>query len=130
MPPHVNRTMTPFEWGLLILLALLWGGSYFYNAVALKELPPLSIVAARAGGGAVILYLVVRARGLTMPRDAATWRGFFTMGFLSSGREGWRSGRAVVPAARGRRRSAAATAHRGPAATRSPARPQMSTTLL
>jgi drug/metabolite transporter (DMT)-like permease len=84
MPPHINRTMTSFEWALLILLALLWGGSYFYNAVALQALPPLTIVAVRAAGGALILYLVVRARGLAMPRDADTWRGFFTMGFLNN----------------------------------------------
>ena len=41
MPPAVNRTMTPFEWLLLVTLSLLWGGSYFYNAVAVKALPAL-----------------------------------------------------------------------------------------
>ncbi len=84
MPPAINRTMTPAEWALLVFLGLLWGGSYFYNAVALTALPPLSIVAVRSAGGAAILYLVVRATGRTMPRDGATWRAFFVMGFINT----------------------------------------------
>jgi hypothetical protein len=40
-----RMTMTPREWGLLGLLSLLWGGSFFFVAVAVKELPPLTLVA-------------------------------------------------------------------------------------
>jgi hypothetical protein len=41
-----QRAMTPREWGLLGLLSLLWG-SFFFVAVAVKELPPLTLVALR-----------------------------------------------------------------------------------
>jgi hypothetical protein len=30
------------DWGLLVLLSILWGGSFFFNGVALRELPPLT----------------------------------------------------------------------------------------
>ena len=36
--------MTAREWGLLGLLSLLWGGSFFFIGVAVKELPPLTLV--------------------------------------------------------------------------------------
>ena len=84
MTPPINRHMTPTEWALLLALALLWGGSYFYVAIAIKVLPPLTIVAIRVAIGGALLYLVVRATGGTMPRDAKTWRGFFTMGFVNN----------------------------------------------
>jgi hypothetical protein len=32
------------EWAMLIALSVLWGGSFFFNGVAVKELPSLAIV--------------------------------------------------------------------------------------
>ena len=32
------------DWSLLGLLSILWGGSFFFNGVVLKELPPLTVV--------------------------------------------------------------------------------------
>ncbi len=84
MPRQINHQMTPTEWALLILLAILWGGSYFYNAIAIKELPPLIIVAVRVGLGAALLYLVVRLTGGRMPREWTTWRAFFFMGLINN----------------------------------------------
>jgi drug/metabolite transporter (DMT)-like permease len=80
----INRTMTPTEWGLILALGLLWGGSYFYNAVALTALHPLTIVAIRVAVGGALLYAIVRATGGRMPRDADTWRGFFMMGLVNN----------------------------------------------
>jgi drug/metabolite transporter (DMT)-like permease len=76
--------MTATEWGLLLLLCVLWGGSYFYNGVAVKAVPPFSIVAFRVTLGAALLYLAVRVSGHAMPRDAGTWRAFFIMGFTNN----------------------------------------------
>ena len=84
MHAPINRTMTPTEWGLILALGLLWGGSYFYNAVALTALHPLTIVAIRVAVGGALLYLVVRATGGRMPRDLDTWRGFFMMGLVNN----------------------------------------------
>ena len=51
-----QRAMTAREWGLLALLSLLWGGSFFFIGVAVKELPPLTLAALRVGLAAVILW--------------------------------------------------------------------------
>lgn len=47
--------MSPKQWMLLILLALLWGCAFFFVGVALKELPPLTIVLTRVGLAALTL---------------------------------------------------------------------------
>ena len=39
-----NRPMTTIEWGLLIALSALWGGSFLFNGILVRELPPLTIV--------------------------------------------------------------------------------------
>lgn len=76
--------MTPAEWALLVTLALLWGGSYFYIGVAIKVLPALSIVAVRVGLGGALLWLVVRASGQRLPRDRGSWRAFLIMACLNT----------------------------------------------
>ena len=37
------KAMNPTEWGLLVLLSVLWGGAYFFIGVAVVELPPLTV---------------------------------------------------------------------------------------
>jgi len=38
MTPNDNR-IDPRDWSLLGLLSILWGGSFFFNGVLLRELP-------------------------------------------------------------------------------------------
>ena len=49
------KTMDGQDWSLLILLSVLWGGAYFFAGVAVKELPPLTVVLARVLLAAVAL---------------------------------------------------------------------------
>jgi drug/metabolite transporter (DMT)-like permease len=80
----VNRTMTAPEWAMLLALSVLWGGSFFFTGVAVKELPPLTIVVLRVGLAAVMLYATLRLLGLRLPRRAEVWAAFFGMGFLNN----------------------------------------------
>lgn len=84
MPPVIHRTMTATEWSLLVILAVLWGGSYFYVAVAIKVVSAVEIVAFRVTLGAALLYVVVRLAGARMPSDRATWGAFFVMGLTNN----------------------------------------------
>jgi len=53
------------EWLLLIILSILWGGSFFLIEVIVEVLPPLTIVGLRVGLAAlVLLHIIVRAMGL------------------------------------------------------------------
>src|SRR6202451_2643043 len=69
MTVAAQRAMTAREWGLLALLSLLWGGSFFFVAVAVRELPPLTLAALRVGLAALILWATAPLTGAKMPRN-------------------------------------------------------------
>lgn len=72
------------DWLLLVFLSTLWGGSFFFVGVAVRELPPATIVLARVGLGALILLPLVRTFGGALPRRPADWLPFAVMGMLSN----------------------------------------------
>ncbi|WP_051987703.1 DMT family transporter [Bosea sp. UNC402CLCol] len=72
------------DWLLLILLSLLWGGSFFFGKIAVSEWPPLAVVLARVGLAAATLLLVVRLSGLSMRVGGRMWLAFFGMGLLNN----------------------------------------------
>jgi drug/metabolite transporter (DMT)-like permease len=78
------RGMGVREWAMLATLSLLWGGSFFFAGVAVRDLPAFTIVAARVGIAAAALLLALRAAGLRMPTDGPTWRAFLGMGLLNN----------------------------------------------
>ena len=49
------------DWSLLGLLSILWGGSFFFNGVVLRELPPFTLVLLRV----LLAVLLIQPRGLT-----------------------------------------------------------------
>lgn len=79
-----DRSMTLHEWGLLLALSVLWGGSFFFVGVAVKELPPLTIVVLRVALAAVALHIVIRAIGVTLPTGHEIWVAFFAMGVINN----------------------------------------------
>jgi drug/metabolite transporter (DMT)-like permease len=76
--------MGPIEWAMLLALSLIWGGSFLFNAVALRGFPPLTVVALRVGTGAACLWLVILVMGFAVPRDARIWLRFLVMGILNN----------------------------------------------
>jgi len=84
MKPTASLTMGSTEWLLLVALSVLWGGTFFFVEVALRELPPLVIVLGRVGMAAIALNILVVASGRRMPVTALAWRQFMTMGLLNN----------------------------------------------
>lgn len=76
--------MSNRDWSLLLFLALLWGGAYLFNGIAVQELPTFTVVTVRVGGGALTLLLALRLTGAKLPRDPVIWRAFFAMGLLNN----------------------------------------------
>ena len=67
---------------LLVSLAFLWGIAFLFVQVAVRDIPPLTLVTARVGLAAAILYLILRAQGRNLPRFGAIWVHFAVMGLL------------------------------------------------
>lgn len=72
------------DWSLLAVLSVLWGGSFFFNGAALRELPPLTLVFLRVALGAVILLPLLRVQGISVPKSIAGWRTFVVIGLLNN----------------------------------------------
>ncbi len=80
----INTVMGPRDWALLIILSVLWGGSFFFVEVAIRDLPPLTIVTLRVGLAAATLWAVILVTGRKLPRSGRVWVAFFGMGFLNN----------------------------------------------
>ena len=76
--------MTGFEWMLLVLLSVVWGGSFFFNGIALREFPTLSIVTARVGLAALALLLLMRILRQGIQLNRQILKAFFGMSFLNN----------------------------------------------
>ncbi|HDQ14879.1 MAG TPA: DMT family transporter [Sediminispirochaeta sp.] len=72
------------EWIMLLFLSFIWGGSFFFNRIAVSELPPFTIVAYRLSIGALFLNLFIRMRGLRLPRSIGMWGSFYIMGLVNN----------------------------------------------
>jgi len=82
--PIINKQMTAFEWLLVTLLSVIWGGAFFFTEVALVEFRPFSVVLGRVGFAAIALWIAVYVSGLRMPGRLVEWRAFFVMGGLNN----------------------------------------------
>ncbi len=82
--PASATTLDRQTWLLLILLSVLWGGSFFFSSAALRELPPLTVVLARVVLGAAFLLPFLKRLGGALPTTLAGWKPFFVMGMLNN----------------------------------------------
>jgi drug/metabolite transporter (DMT)-like permease len=72
------------DWSLLGLLSVLWGGSFFFNGMALRELPPLTLVLLRVALASLMLLPLLWAYGIRFPKGISGWKPFFAIGLLNN----------------------------------------------
>lgn len=72
------------EWLLLITLSVIWGGSFFFNEVALRGLPTLLVVWGRIGVGCLGLLVILGLSDLDVRSHLSRWRDFLIMGVLNT----------------------------------------------
>lgn len=78
------QPMSPFDWAALVLLSLMWGGSFFFAGVAVKEIPPFTLAFIRIAVAAVLLIALLAATGRFTRLDRATIGGLFVMGIINN----------------------------------------------
>ena len=79
-----SHSISARAWGLMALLAVLWGAIFLSVRIALDEIPPMTVVAHRVGWASVVLWAYVFARRMPLPRGARVWIGFAGMGLLNN----------------------------------------------
>ena len=70
------------DWLMLFALVIVWGVSFALTKIAIAGPSPLWVMALRLIIGAVVLYLIMRANGLTLPTDSTTLLWFGWLGAI------------------------------------------------
>ncbi|KAA1182602.1 DMT family transporter [Rhizobium tropici] len=76
--------MTVSDWGQLLLLGALWGGSFFFARIAVAEIPPLALVLYRVSIAALVLHLWLRLRHISFAPAIARSASFLTLALLNN----------------------------------------------
>jgi drug/metabolite transporter (DMT)-like permease len=82
--------MTARQWGLLGVLAILWGVPFLFSKMALAELPPFTLVLGRFGLAALALVtllmpVVALAAGALLLGESVTTTALAGMGLIAGG---------------------------------------------
>jgi drug/metabolite transporter (DMT)-like permease len=72
------------DWLLLVLLSILWGGSFFFVAIAVREIPPLTLVLARVALAAAVLVPVAAMLGQRLPGTLRAWRPYVALALFNN----------------------------------------------
>lgn len=75
--------MKPQYWALIILLGAVWGCSFLFNAILIREISPLWVAAGRVSIGAAICWLVFFATRKKLPTDWRLYPQLLVLGILN-----------------------------------------------
>ncbi len=80
----LTRSMSASDWGQLLLLGFLWGGSFFFARIAVAEIPPLALVLYRVSIAALVLQLWLGMRGISLAPVLARPGPFLCLALLNN----------------------------------------------
>ena len=72
------------NWSLLLALTAMWGSAFMFMKIGVATVAPATLVASRLFLGAVILYVVMRARGRALPPPGRRWLPIATLAILGN----------------------------------------------
>ena len=79
-----DLSMTPAVWAMLVLLSVVWGGTFFFQEIAVRELPVFTIVAVRVVLAAAFLIAMLFIAGERLPREWRIWRALFLLAVINN----------------------------------------------
>ena len=82
--PVIRTVMNGRDWLILGILAVIWGGAFFFIGVAVKHVPPLTYVWLRLSiaAGAMWLFLHFKGHRLGLPRQV--WGSILLLALLNN----------------------------------------------
>jgi drug/metabolite transporter (DMT)-like permease len=82
--PMIRTTMNRSDWLILLALAAIWGGAFFFIGVAVRHVPPLTYVWLRLTIAAAAMWVFVRVRGQAVQLPRQVWGSMFLLAFLNN----------------------------------------------
>lgn len=76
--------MTTKNWSAFLLLGLIWGSSFLWIKIGLRELSPLTLVGFRLLLGLLAMTITVAIRRPSFPRSKRTWFWLILMGVTNT----------------------------------------------
>ncbi|WP_323014528.1 DMT family transporter [Devosia sp.] len=71
------------DWVWIVLLGAIWGCSFIFNAILIREIGPLWVTSSRVGIGALGCWLVLAALRKPVPRDPLLWLQLGGLGIIA-----------------------------------------------
>lgn len=84
MPKATSLTLDMKSTIMLLALAAVWGASFFFGEIALREVAPLTITLHRVFWALPVLALIVLYKGISVPRSPRVWGAYLVMGALNN----------------------------------------------
>jgi drug/metabolite transporter (DMT)-like permease len=79
-----DNAISARNWLLILLLGTIWGGSFFFASIAVREIPPLALVLFRVGIAAAALWLYVLAARISLRPALPFILPFFGLSLLNN----------------------------------------------
>jgi drug/metabolite transporter (DMT)-like permease len=80
----IRAQMNGSDWLIMLVLAVIWGGAFFFIGVAVRHVPPLTYVWLRVTIAAVALWIFVKARGGTLDLRRQVWGSIVLLAVLNN----------------------------------------------
>jgi len=81
---NAGQKMSALDWGKLLLLGGIWGGSFFFARIAVAEIHPLTLVLFRVAIAAAALHVYLLARGPSFRLALPLAGSFFLLGLINN----------------------------------------------
>jgi drug/metabolite transporter (DMT)-like permease len=76
--------MNGSDWLIMLVLAVIWGGAFFFIGVAVRHVPPLTYVWLRVTIAAVAMWVFVKARGQRLGLPRQVWGSIVLLAILNN----------------------------------------------
>ena len=83
-PDMIRTTMNRSDWLVLLTLAVIWGGAFFFIGVAVRHVPPLTYVWLRLTIAAAAMWIYVKARGGSIGLPRQVWGAIVLLAVLNN----------------------------------------------
>ena len=82
--PMIRSQMNGADWAILVALALIWGGAFFFISVAVQSVPPLTYVLLRLAIASAGLWLFLWWKGAEIGLPRQVWGSMLVLALLNN----------------------------------------------